>query len=192
MENNSFQKRSRQGAYISLFGFVIVLLVFVFAAGRLQNLNHLIEERTLTIDSLDHAVLRQDSAIAWQTDEVVENQALISKLVLEINKLKDPIIRPQTKAVAIPGVKDPDGKQIYDFTIWVSSSQYALNRIKQIDYQFGHKSFNLKTRVSSDGSNGFLVSYRGWGCLPGMVITVLYEDDTTEELYFNMCEGLGW
>jgi len=192
MENNSFQKRSRQGAFISLFGFVIVLLVFVFAASRLQNLNHLIEERTVTVDSLDLAVLHQDSAIAWQKDEVAENQFLIRKLVFEINKLKDPIIRPQTKAVAIPGVKDPDGKQIYDFTIWVTASQYALNTIKQVDYQFGHKSFNLKTRISSDGSNGFLVSYRGWGCLSGMVLSVLYKDGTTDELYFDMCEGLGW
>ena len=185
MDIKQLKKKSRQGAFISLFGFLIVISVFVFAANRLNDLNQTIKLKTSKLESLDSTIVKQNK-------EIEINQKLVKNLVDEINRLRDPSIQPNARAVKIPGIFDSKQRQIYDFTVWITSSQHTLNKITKVSYQFGHDTFILKNRESIDSSNGFLVSYRGWGCLSVVKLSVECEDDETEYIYFNMCDNISW
>jgi uncharacterized coiled-coil protein SlyX len=185
MDSKQLKRKSKQGTIISLVGFVIVILVFVFAAKKLTELNDTIITKTNELDSLN-------STISLQKNEIDANKELMKELVNEINKLKDPNVKPNARAVEIPGVKDSQGRQIYDFTVWITSSQHTLNKIKNVSYQFGHDTFIIRNRKSSDKSNGFLVSYRGWGCLSVVKLSVEYKSNEIEEVYFDMCDSISW
>jgi hypothetical protein len=183
ISTDKIKKRSRQGAFISATGFLIIILVFVFAAKRLNSLNNIIELKTVQIDSLDVLLEGQKRIIR-------NNKDSIDNLNEEINKLKDPTVTPKAKAVMIPEGFTADGKQMFDFTAWVTASDYTLNKIKEVIYYFDEESFYKKERKSSDQSNGFLVSYRGWGCLTIVTLKIVYKDGNTENIYFNMCENI--
>lgn len=183
MDNKQLKKRSKQGAVISSVGFLMVLGMFVYAGVTLNSLNEEILERSMKIEALD-------SLIIAQNQEIEGNEQIVVSLIEEINKLKDPSIKPKSKAVAIPGIFDSQGRQVYDFTIWLTSSQFTLNRIAKATFKFSHGSFILTDRESSDKSNGFLVSYRGWGCLTLVTVTIEFEDGEEETLFYNMCEEL--
>jgi len=183
MENKELRKKSKQGGIISLVGFFIVILVFVFAAIKLNDLNDTIKLKTDELSSLDTIIENQNKNI-----ELNKNQ--VKELVAEINKLKDPSIQPDASAVELPGIFDSKGRQVYDFTIWITSSQFTLNKISKVTYHFDQASYIIKNRESTNKSNGFLVSYRGWGCLSLVKATVEYENNETEVVYFDMCEKL--
>ncbi len=185
MDNENLKKRSRQGAVISAVGFFIVILVFVYASWKLKSLNAMIKLKSQEITALD-------STISKQNEEIEDRQQLVDNLVAEINKLRDPSIQPKASAVKIPGIFDNQNRQIYDFTLWITSSQYTLNRISKVSYHFQNSTYLLKDRVSEDSSNRFLISYRGWGCLSVVKIDVAYNNGESETIYFNMCDALGW
>jgi hypothetical protein len=185
MDNESLKKRSRQGAMISSIGFLIIILSFVFASWKLKNMNDIIVSKAIEISTLDSTITRQNG-------EIESKQKLVNDLVAEINKLRNPAIQPKVRAVEIPGLFDPQNRQIFDFTLWITSSQFTLNRISKVSYYFENATYLLKERESKDNSNGFLISYRGWGCLSVVKIMVEYENGEKETLYFNMCDGLGW
>jgi uncharacterized coiled-coil protein SlyX len=185
MDSKQLKKRSKQGAIISVFGFLIIVFAFVIAYRELSSLNAIITSKNIEIDALDSTLKSQKETIEF-------NQDLIKSLVDEINKLRDPAIQPNARAVKQPNIYDPKGRQIYDFTLWITTSQFTLNKIEKVTYLFKHKSVILKNKEAFDNSNGFLVSYRGWGCIPVVQITVNYIDGDEEVIYFNMCDGLDW
>jgi uncharacterized coiled-coil protein SlyX len=185
MDSKQLKKRSKQGTFISIFGFLIIVFAFIIAYRELTNLNTIIASKNIEIDALDSTLNSQKETIEY-------NQNLINSLVDEINKLRDPTIQPNARAVKQPNIYDPEGRQIYDFTLWIATSQFTLNKIEKVTYLFKHKSVILKNKEAFDNSNGFLVSYRGWGCIPVVQITVKYMDGEEEVLYFNMCQGLDW
>lgn len=185
MDSKQLKKRSKQGALISLFGFLIIVFAFIIAYRELTDLNTIIASKNIEIDALDSTLNSQKETIEY-------NQSLIKNLVDEVNKLRDPTIQPNVQAVKQPNIFDPKGRQIYDFTLWITTSQFTLNKIEKVTYVFKHKSVILKNKEAFNKSNGFLVSYRGWGCIPVVQITVKYINGEEEVLYFNMCDGLGW
>jgi len=185
IDKDIIKKRSRQAAIISSIGFLIIILAFGFASWQLQKLNAAVAAKNKEIKALD-------ALIENRNKDIKAKKVLIDTLISEINKLKDPRIQPKVRAVAIPGVFDSQKRQVYDFTVWVTSSQHTLNKISKVSYQFGHDTFILRNRESNDNSNGFLVSYRGWGCLSIVKIIVEYREGNNEVLYFDMCNALNW
>lgn len=101
-------------------------------------------------------------------------------------------IQPRTEASAIPELTDKRGQQIYNFKLWLESPAEIAGSISRVSYQFKHPSFKEKEKTSSDASNGFQVSYQGWGCLYLVTIKVHLKDGNTEEILFNMCNALSW
>jgi hypothetical protein len=45
--------------------------------------------------------------------------------------------------------------------------------------------------TSNNRSNGFRVTYRGRGCIDGVVIVIRLEDGTSATLEYDMCPDLG-
>jgi cell division protein FtsX len=183
MEIHRLKKKSQQGAAISAIGFLIIIAGFCFAGFKLNKLNQVIENKKERLVQLDSIYTQKELQIA-------ENEQTIAELIDEINQLKDPAIIPKAEAKVVPGVFDSKSNPIYDFTVWITSSQYTLQQIKKVSYQFGHSSFITKNRTSEDASNGYLVSYRGWGCLTMVKILVEFNNNATETLYFNMCDNV--
>lgn len=183
MDINNIKKRSKHGAIISLIGLLIIIIAFGIAAISLRRLQQ-------TIESKKHEIIILDSTKIAQEKEIDGNNKVISELVDEINRLKDPTICPHARAIAIPGLLDSQKRQVYDFTVWITSSQFTLNRIRKVSYQFGHETFIIKNRESEDSSNGFLVSYRGWGCMALVKISVEYVNQNSEIIYFDMCNKI--
>lgn len=183
MNNDKLKNQARQGAIISGLGFVVILIGFIIAGSKLSELNNSIAEKTMEFQLLDSI----NVAISHEIDT---NQEMIAQLIEEINRLKDPTIQVRANATAIPGLRDPQNRQVFDFNLWVTSSQFTLNRIRKVNYNFSESSFMLKNRESTDDTNGFAVGYRGWGCLTAVAVDVEYDDGETERIYFNMCEAL--
>lgn len=179
-----------QGSLISVIGFVFILIGFIYAGTKLQELNGAIKDLNLEIDEKQAELSRLDSTNKAVELEIESNKATITELVAEINRLTDPKITVKANATELPGIFDPKGRQVFDFNIWVTSSQNTLNRIKSVSYNFNESSFLMKNRESTDSSNGFSVGYRGWGCLSLVVVLVEYLDGTEDKLYFDMCEAL--
>lgn len=94
MDSEVLKKRSKQGALISLLGFLIVLAGFAFASWRLKELNTVIVSKTADLESVSDSVNIQRS---HQTKLIKRNESLtlsIDTLVraldgknLEIKKL---------------------------------------------------------------------------------------------------------
>ncbi|MFN4909509.1 MAG: pYEATS domain-containing protein [Bacteroidota bacterium] len=185
MDSDLLKRRSRQGALISAMGFMFVVVAIVFSVLRLSELNRMVTEKTRELARIDSVLIVRDSVITLKTQQ-------IDGLIDEINQLTDTRIYPKAKAVQIPGIKDSQGRQVYDFTIWVSTSHATMKQIQRVSYEFSHNTFILKTRESEDASNGFLVSYRGWGCMGVVHVVIQYHDNRKESLYFKMCDELGW
>jgi transcription initiation factor IIF auxiliary subunit len=67
-------------------------------------------------------------------------------------------------------VKGKEGT--YDFSLWLDVPNEQKSRIKKVTYVFNHPTFNNKVFVSNNQANGFMVSYRGWGCLSNVTIKI--------------------
>jgi hypothetical protein len=101
-------------------------------------------------------------------------------------------IQPKAKAVTVGAQKDSTGNQQYDFTVWLDAPDTIRSQIEKVTYYFDHPSFIDKTKWSTDPSNGFAVSYRGWGALRLVTITVQLKDGTSHSYYFDMVKALSW
>ena len=88
MDSKSLKKKSKQGAIISLLGFIIVIAVFVFAAMKLNNLNKEIELKESRIDSLTKIQVEQLDSIARQTETIESNKVLVKQLSEDLIRLQ--------------------------------------------------------------------------------------------------------
>ena len=120
IDNKKLKKQSRQAAIISLSGFLIVIFVFAAASFKLHDLDS-------EIDNKKQEIKEKDETIESKLDT-------IRLLNNEINILKDPTIKPLAHVIKLDGMsyeQPSTGKkyQLYDFTIWITSSQTTLNKV---------------------------------------------------------------
>jgi len=87
----------------------------------------------------------------------------------------------------------PRGNQRrFDFAISIASSPAALSRVTSVAYDFETPGNPLHIE-SSTRSNGFQVSYNGWGCYPSVRVRIAMTNPSeTLVRDFDMCETLGW
>lgn len=182
MEIQKIKAKSRQSAVISGTGFLIILVTFLFTSFKLYRYDEEIKQKSMELKNISDSISSLQKGID-------EKQKLIGQLVSEVNRLSDPSIQPKSESLKLPN-QFSNGRQLYDFTLWITSSSYTLNKIRKVSYEFNHSTMILKTRESTNSSNGFLVSYRGWGCLRMVKLTITYTDGKTGSLFFDMCEKM--
>ncbi len=87
----------------------------------------------------------------------------------------------------------PRGNQRrFDFDLSVASSPATLSRVASVAYDFETPGNPLHFD-SATRSNGFQVSYNGWGCYPTVHVRIeMVNPSETVLRDFNMCESLGW
>ncbi|MDO6621087.1 pYEATS domain-containing protein [Shewanella sp. 6_MG-2023] len=175
MENIEYlkiQKSSILSAGLSLFGFIIILSSLGFSYNEIKDKELQVKNLTELEESLQ---LKIDN----QRDIIRE---------LEIASSPTAIVA-QSNSVELEGIKDGDGRQIYDFSIFLQVPILLKEKITEVNYFFNHPSMLKPNRKSTNYANGYNVSYRGWGCLTKIEITVHIENGKNHKIYYNQCAG---
>lgn len=130
------------------------------------------------------------------TEKKKELEASNTKLIAEYNKLEPNfianLIKPRASAKALTGVRDAKGRQVFELTARLEIAASLPRPISKVVYEFDHPTFNQKNMESHEASYGYAVTYKGWGCLNTVGVTVYFDDGTTTKLFFDMCAALGW
>lgn len=122
-----------------------------------------------------------------------EAEAALRQVVARVNADKSATasVRPRASATELKGAQDSRGRRVYDFRLWVDAPPALKDQVQRVRYQFDHPTFINKFQESTEPSNGFAVSYRGWGCLYLVTITLFFKDGRSEQVLFDMCNALG-
>lgn len=172
IEYKKLQKSSYISAALTLMGFVIIVSSLAFSYSQIKEKEIRLNKLTKIEKELESKIKRQELRIQ-ELEWASSPKAIIA----------------QTKAVKLDGVTDPNGRQIYDFSIWLQVPVMLRDKITRVEYSFDHPSMIKKTRESSEISNGYSVSYRGWGCLTAIDIKVHFQAGEIYWLVFNQCTG---
>lgn len=135
-----------------------------------------------------------EAQIAERRDTVQELHAQLQALRNEIYTLRyspTDTITVRAHASAIPGIKE-DGKQVYDFTIWIDLSSYRLKKVTQATYKPAGQYMPFSARVADKPASGFSINYRGTRCLGRVMVDLEFADGSAQSTESNVCEALGW
>ncbi len=175
-------KASKLAAIFTLFGFLIVIASISYSTFKLATLNKKLGAKKEEIHN--------------KKEELDGLQKKIDQLNQTIDILKyapiSSLITPKAFAVPITGLRDAENRQIYDFTLWIDLPYSRRQEIQSVEYKFEHSTYFDKLKTGREPSNGFSVSYRGWGCLNVVGLTALLENGDKVQTSFDMCKALGW
>ena len=172
LEYTKLRKASIISALLSLFGFLIVIGSLGFSYKEIKNKEFQVRNLIETEKNLQSKI---------------ENQ---KRLINELEIASSPkAIVAQNNSVKLNGIKDGKGRQIYDFSIWLQVPILLKEKITKVNYFFNHQTMLKPNRESTTYPNGYSVSYRGWGCLTNIEITVHFEDRENYKFYYNQCTG---
>ena len=216
MIDNDYKKLQRSSnisALLSLVGFVIILGSLAFSYTEIKQKIKIVNELNTKKDALILDIETQKqryNTLAIEEKKllsIIDNQKNLNieltnkeKILSQTIKLQEKRIKElelasspeaivaQTKSVKLDGITNK-GRQIYDYSIWLQTPILLKDRIKKVDYFFDHPSMLKKHRESKESSNGYSVSYRGWGCLEPVLITVHLTDGEIFKLNFYHCTG---
>lgn len=174
---------SRRSAIMSFIGLVIVIGSLVYSATQLRTLEHRRDQLTAEIEKLE---ARKEQAVAGAALAV----RTLQEVTKPISGTLAEVVHPQVRATPVPGAKAANGLPLYDFVLSVSVPEGRKSEIREVQYTFAHSSFLNKQQTSTDSSNGFAVSYRGWGCLSLVVIKLMLQNGSAVPLYFDECQAL--
>ena len=172
IEYSKIRKSSVLSACLSLSGFIIILGSLGFSYNEIKSKELQIKSLTKLEESLQLKI---------------DNQRVLIK-ELEIASSPSAIVA-QSNSVELEGIKDEKGRQIYDFSIFLQVPILLKENITEVKYFFNHPSMLKPNRESTNYANGYNVSYRGWGCLTNIEITVYFENGENHKLYYNQCAG---
>lgn len=169
---------------------VISIVAAVMLIAVVLQIGPLIEKRA----ELEEEIEKKNASVT----ELTELESSLRKDVEElVDQLKSQqtiasiqAIRPRAKSVPVPGDRTASGRAYYDFTLWLDVPGQLESKIARVQYKFDHPSFSNGTFVSDNEQSGFLVGYRGWGCLAVVKITVFLKDGAVQPIYFKMCAAL--
>ena len=100
------------------------------------------------------------------------------------------LAQPFAAAQPAPGQFTADGKQLYNYSLWLSAPDDKRPQIQKVTYTFNHPTFIHKDLISSNSADGFRVGYLGWGCLNSVIITIQLESGKAPQIDFDMCAAL--
>lgn len=170
-------KASRRAAMLSLSGIVIVVASVAYSAYQIATL----QSRKV---SLEHDITKAEAKLTSLQNNI---QGLSYTTVTAQNQ----VYQLQATAKARPGIINPNGNGVYDFSIFVNASDDVLSNIERVTYDFDHPTFKKKHQESSDSKDKFAVRYVGWGCLTNVAVKVYMKDGAKQSIDFDMCQSLG-
>lgn len=184
-ELGKLKTASRRAAVMSFVGLLFLIGSLVYSASQLRTLESRRNQLNEDISKLKAQKELTQSAASRAVELLNEkNKELTGPLV--------DLVHPQVHATPAPGLTASNGLPLYDFILSVSVPEARKSEITEVQYNFNHPTFVNQNQTSKDASNGFAVSYRGWGCLSLVTIRVVLKKGDTVPLYFDECKALGW
>lgn len=186
-KHKEVKKDSTNRARMTIIGFSLIagaILFSLFNAFKLEQKNQALRE-----ENKEHMRILaiQDSTIK-HNDKVIESKAkILNSLMYEVNRLSDTAITVNGTYELLNNYYDEDGRQMYEFKIWLSSSFHHLQKIREVHYKAFKTSMKVNSRSSSRVTNGFLVDFNYFDCFEALKIIILYDDNTDQTLYFDIC-----
>ena len=122
--------------------------------------------------------------------------ARVTKLKDEIDQLKhaplEELVAVGAVGVELDGKKDRTGRQLYDFSYWLDVPNNRKRDISRVEYRRRLGERLQDVLIGKEPSNGFGVSYLGWGCFGAVDVTIVETTGKTATIQFNQCEIMGW
>ena len=170
IEYKKLQRSSYLSAVLSLFGFIIIIGSLVFSYVEIQK-----KERKV------NALAEIEKALG----EKIRSQELRIK---ELELASSPkSITTRNRSIMLKGIFGNQGRQIYDYSIWLEVPILLKDKITKVVYNFPDSSMFKKRRESTEAANGYGASYRGWGCFSEMEVNVHLKDESIHTLVFDQC-----
>jgi hypothetical protein len=89
------------------------------------------------------------------------------------------------KTVISFGPEKGQETDLINFTLWIDVPSCRRQDIREVRYGFPNPTYLSATRVGRDPSNGFAVSYQGWGVVPVVPVTVVQTNGDRLEIPFR-------
>lgn len=143
--------------------------------------------------------VRDETAI--KTEETRTKSRAVDELIRQVEAARaevehirsgplSDLIVPKAIAVRREGLKDQDGRQLYNFIVWLDLPYARKAEIREVQYVFGDRSFLRNRHMSVEPSNGFAVGYLGWGAMRQVPITVVPSRGEAFSLDFPMFDAM--
>jgi hypothetical protein len=203
-DEESIKKSSRQSAWITLFGALVVGGAFLFSLWELSSVTANVNSKKKELDSLTSQAVstqKQIEVLRANMRQLKRSYARLDTVVAASKNQKlrrayaeaVPLITvAKPRAQAISSEKGTDERPLYDFSLWLDVPEGRKHEIASVEYEFNHPTFVQKTQRSSNPSDGFRVSYLGWGCLQSVLVRIHLKDGSTTTIDFDMCEAVGF
>ena len=142
-----------------------------------------------------------EAQLASKQNELTQLKSDIKQIDDEIDTLQhaplETLIKPKAigittgkKTVITSGPDKGAEGDLVNFTLWIDVPNCRRNEIREVRYKFPHPSYLSDVRVGRDPSNGFAVSYAGWGAVDIVPVTVVKTDGGNIEIPFHFYEDV--
>ena len=129
---------------------------------------------------------KQDSLDALET----HIETLQKEYELLVSGPLEQLVSPQAMLVTIEGKKDQFSRQLHDFNLWLNIPNNRKNDIQRVEYIRRNGEVLQKTLVGTEPSNGFGVSYLGWGCFTQVDVSIYEKSGNITQFSFDQCDQL--
>ena len=165
---------SKLATPLTVLGAVLVAAAFIYSYSGLNNLQADIEAKQAKRDDLDAAIRElEDERDFLKTGPLSE------------------LVRVDALAVKLDGRRDPQGRQLYDFSLWLDVPNNRKQDIREVRYRRLAGERLQDVLVGTEPSNGFRRSYLGWGCFDKVdVVIVKTTGEETPPIRVDQCRIL--
>ncbi|MBN1479328.1 hypothetical protein JXA70_03555 [candidate division KSB1 bacterium] len=158
---------------VTVMGILLILAAFVYSYAQYNLLHKQVEQKAALSDSLDTMVKSlEDSVDSIKHGPIAD------------------LVKPKALAITLPGQRDPENRQLYNFIVWIEVPHVRKSEISSVAYLFDYFTMLKKERIGREPGNGFAVNYTGWGCLETITLTIKLKNGTQTTVDFAMCDNL--
>jgi len=75
-----------------------------------------------------------------------------------------------------PSTYEYGPRSLFTAKFWLSGPKDVLSKVGRVEYYFDHPSYHPPTKIGKNTSDGFTISYKAWGCIENVRITIIPRD----------------
>jgi hypothetical protein len=194
-ETDKLKRTSRQAAFISGLGALIIFGALLFGSLRLQNLTGAINKKKTEVAKLEEQHSNLEKVSTELKEEIKASQTQIEVLRNQKNELTSAI--QEDRSVPITAVVKPrasvrpltpEEAQRYSekykyYEFWMEIPEDKKGDIVGVTYYMNHPTFPQPNYIGR--GEDFRASYYGWGALTNVIVTITLRDGTQKKIDFN-------
>lgn len=152
-----------------------------------KNLNRLND----SIEGLKTSLQVSSDSLAFAKKDVELMKSSIESMAGEAAKIK-----PQARSKTLFGHKDGQGRQLFEFSIWLDVPKQLRKNIASVTYKYNLPDegpsplSGAQSMMVSDPTSGFKTSYTAWGCVRNVIVQVRFKSNFSTPIFFDYCRLL--